>query len=166
MGCGPGLLLRDLASRYDAAELVGVDIQPSMLETARETAATIGERARIVTADISRPPISDLSAGAFDAVVISMVLHEMNLPAAGLAEAARVLAQGGRIVLVDWARYPLRRYSEGALTGGEDQILHFAEHCRYDPEDYLFLAETAGLVPDEVLTRKRGARIVAVLRRA
>ncbi len=41
--------------------------------------------------------------GAFDVAVLQMVLHYAEDPAAALAEAARVLAPGGRLVVVDLA---------------------------------------------------------------
>lgn len=163
VGTGPGLLLRDLLARYPQATAVGVDVQPAMLESAGALAAELGDRMRIVTADVSRPPIPTLPDGAFDAVVISMVLHEMHTPQAALAEAARVLAPGGRVVIYDQAQHSLRRYVDGTLDGTEEQILHFAEHCRYTPDDYVFLAESAGLRPLEVLTRTSGSKVLMVL---
>lgn len=163
LGTGPGTTLRDLLERYPSARAVGVDVQPAMLESAEALAADLGARARIVTADVANPPIPTLEEGAFDAVVVSFVLHEMHLPQQALAETARVLAPGGRVVVYDASRQPLRRYVDGALDGTVEQILHFAEHCRYTPEDFVFLAESAGLVPDEVLTRSGGSKTLMVL---
>lgn len=166
LGTGPGGLLRDLAKRYPSAHIVGVDVQPAMLEAAQHLSSELGHRTRVITADVSRPPIDELKAGHFDAIVLSMVLHEMHVPQNALAEARRLLAPEGRVVVYDWIRHDLRRYVEGALDGTEEQILHFAEHCRYTPDDYLFLAESAGLVPVEVLTRRSGANVLMVLRSA
>jgi ArsR family transcriptional regulator len=48
-----------------------------------------------------------LSDGAFDAAILHNVLHFADDPGAALAEAARVLAPGGRLVVVDFAPHEL-----------------------------------------------------------
>lgn len=166
LGTGPGGLLRDLAHRYPTAHLVGVDVQPAMLEAAENLSTELGDRARVVNADVSRPPIEELKTGHFDGIVLSMVLHEMHVPQNALAEARRLLAPDGRLMIYDWTRHDLRRYVAGNLDGTEEQILHFAEHCRYTPEDYVFLAEAAGFSPLEVVTRRSGANMLMVLRKS
>jgi ArsR family transcriptional regulator len=48
-----------------------------------------------------------LIGGTADLVVIHRVLHYLNEPAAALAEAARLLAPGGRLLIVDFAPHDL-----------------------------------------------------------
>ena len=55
-------------------------------------------------ADMYRLPLS----GGYDVVVLQMVLHYAEDPAAVLAEAARVLAPGGRLIVVDLAGHGRR----------------------------------------------------------
>jgi ubiquinone/menaquinone biosynthesis C-methylase UbiE len=43
------------------------------------------------------------STAAFDTIVLNQVLHFADDPAAVLAEAARVLAPGGRVIVADFA---------------------------------------------------------------
>lgn len=52
-------------------------------------------------ADMYRLPLS----GGYDVVLLQMVLHYAEDPDAALAEAARVLAPGGRLVVVDLAQH-------------------------------------------------------------
>jgi ArsR family transcriptional regulator len=52
-----------------------------------------------------RLPLPD---GGFDAVVMQMVLHYAEDPPAALAEAARVLRPGGRLVVVDLGEHESR----------------------------------------------------------
>ena len=52
-------------------------------------------------ADMYRLPLS----GGYDVVLLQMVLHYAEDPDAALAEAARVLAPGGRLVVVDLAEH-------------------------------------------------------------
>jgi ubiquinone/menaquinone biosynthesis C-methylase UbiE len=88
-GCGSGPLFEDL--RANGALVTGFDSSPAMLALARER---LGEDADLQVADLSRPlPYVD---GAFDDVVVSLVLHYFRDWAAPLAELRRVLRPGGR----------------------------------------------------------------------
>jgi ubiquinone/menaquinone biosynthesis C-methylase UbiE/DNA-binding transcriptional ArsR family regulator len=98
LGTGAGAMLELLAPR--AARAVGVDQSAAMLALAR---ARIDEaRLRHVSlrqGDIYAPPVE---RDAYDLVVIHQVLHFLDDPARALAEAARALMPGGRLVVVDF----------------------------------------------------------------
>ena len=55
-------------------------------------------------ADMYHLPLPD---GGFEAATLHNVLHYADDPAAVLAEAARVLAPGGRLVVIDFAPHQL-----------------------------------------------------------
>jgi ArsR family transcriptional regulator len=68
-----------------------------------------------------------LPAGAFDAATMHNVLHFADDPGAALAEAARVLRPGGRLVVVDFARHELeflRREHAHRRLGFTDAEIH------------------------------------------
>lgn len=91
-GCGSGPLSEALRAR--GAIVAGFDSSPAMLELARER---LGADADLQVADISRPlPFVD---GAFDDVVVSLVLHYLQDWTAPLSELRRVLKPGGRLLL-------------------------------------------------------------------
>jgi ubiquinone/menaquinone biosynthesis C-methylase UbiE len=100
LGCGTA----SLAPRLDGwgarpASYVGVDLSVQMLHaTQRRLHDT---HASVVAAAAEALPFRE---GAFDTVVSASSLHYWEDPAAGLAEARRVLVPGGRLLLVDWAR--------------------------------------------------------------
>jgi ubiquinone/menaquinone biosynthesis C-methylase UbiE len=97
VGCGTGYLLRRLAARAPSAlELTGIDAAPEMIEVA-EAAATDG-RLRFATGTAERLPMHE---GAFDLVVSTTSFDHWADQQAGLAQCARVMAPGGRLVLVD-----------------------------------------------------------------
>jgi ubiquinone/menaquinone biosynthesis C-methylase UbiE len=100
IGTGTGRLLELLADRADSA--LGLDASREMLALARARLAErgLGSRCSVRQADMYRLPLAD---AAFDTVAMQMVLHYAEDPAAALAEAARVLAPGGRILIVDLA---------------------------------------------------------------
>jgi SAM-dependent methyltransferase len=104
-GCGSGTMARYLVER--GARVLGVDAAEEMIAIARElssedvasTVATVDERGpqlrfeRIAT--ISHLPVADQS---LDGILCSSVLEYVSDPAACLAEFARVLRPGGRLV--------------------------------------------------------------------
>jgi len=100
LGCGrggPGLWL---AERADAA-LVGVDFSPVAVDQAAQRAVLFGlaGRARFVVGDLTRTGLPGASA---DAAVSIDALQFAADPAAGAAEAGRILRPGRRLVLTNW----------------------------------------------------------------
>jgi ubiquinone/menaquinone biosynthesis C-methylase UbiE len=97
VGCGTGYLLGQLARRWPATDrFVGVDPAPAMVDAA--VARGGDPRVRFSAGVAERLPHPD---GAFDLVVSTTSFDHWADQPAGLAECARVLAPGGRLVLVD-----------------------------------------------------------------
>jgi len=95
VGCGTGLLLRQLAERLpDAAELTGVDAATGMIEAAKSEDG----RLRYLQGSAERLPFENAT---FDLVVSTTSFDHWADQAAGLAECHRVLSPGGRLVLAD-----------------------------------------------------------------
>jgi SAM-dependent methyltransferase len=88
LGCGTGRLSQALQER-EHARVFALDASPAMVEQAR---------AREVNARLGRAEALPFKPGWFDAVVMRMVLHLLDRRRA-LAEAARVLAPDGRVVI-------------------------------------------------------------------
>lgn len=96
VGTGTGALLRRLAARADAPrEAVGLDRSASMLAAARGLPSAW----RLVCAEATALPFPNES---FDVVTAAYLLHLLDPPArrAVIADAARVLRPGGRVVTV------------------------------------------------------------------
>jgi SAM-dependent methyltransferase len=98
VGCGPGELAARIKDEL-AADVVAVDISPRMVELARAR----GVNARV--GDVQELPFA---AGAFDCAVAAWMLYHVPDPDRALAELARVLATGGRLVAVTNAPDHLR----------------------------------------------------------
>jgi len=157
LGTGPGLLLPMIRRRLPDAEIVGVEVQPAMLQSARAQAADCG--ATIIEANLANP--LDRDSDSVDLITAVMVLHELLYPPATTEEIARVLRPGGTVILYDWVRRPLADYAEEeGFT--PDLVQHFREHCLFTAEDWAFMLERAGLQVREVIGR-RGNRFAIIV---
>ena len=101
VGCGSGLLSSWLVD--NGAVVTALDVSPAMAELARRR---LGDRARVVVADIAEPLL--FAAGEFDLVVASLVMHYVYDWEAVLKEFHRVTSPQGRVVFsthhptMDW----------------------------------------------------------------
>jgi demethylmenaquinone methyltransferase/2-methoxy-6-polyprenyl-1,4-benzoquinol methylase len=104
--CGSGDLCF-LAEDGGAGAVVGADFTLPMLAVARRRRARNARRSVFVQADALGLPFAE---GAFDVVTISYGLRNIADIAAALSEMRRVLAPGGRAVVLDFGK------PENALT--------------------------------------------------
>jgi ArsR family transcriptional regulator len=125
IGTGTGRMLELLGPRADSA--IGIDRSPEMLRFARAKLSAAGQeqpalsRAELRQGDMYALPLADRSA---DLVVLHLVLHYAQQPAAAVAEAARLLGPGGRLLIADFApheREELRDQAAHARLGFSDQ---------------------------------------------
>jgi SAM-dependent methyltransferase len=101
IGTGTGRVLQLLASRIGYG--LGVDVAQDMLKIARANLDRREARnCQVRHGDMYQLPLPDAS---FAAVTFHQVLHFADDPFAALAEARRVLAPDGRIIVVDLARH-------------------------------------------------------------
>jgi ubiquinone/menaquinone biosynthesis methyltransferase len=103
------------ARRFPDAHVTGLDLTPAMLEIgARKVAAAgLAERIALQAGDATALPFADAT---FDAVLCAFGFRNFpDIPAA-LAEAARVLGEGGRLVVLEFFRP--RSALLGAFTAG------------------------------------------------
>ena len=99
LGCGTGDLLPLLSGR--AAKVIGVDSSAHMLAlAARRFPAGQQTAPELRLGELEHLPLRDQEV---DYAVISMVLHHLPAPPAGLAEAGRVCRRG--LILVELARH-------------------------------------------------------------
>ena len=99
LGCGRGELLA-VAVAQGAASAIGVEYAESAVRLARQTLAAQGadERAQVLEADLRAVPLPDASADLVTLLDVVEHLSPDELDAA-LAEAARLLRPGGRVLV-------------------------------------------------------------------
>jgi demethylmenaquinone methyltransferase/2-methoxy-6-polyprenyl-1,4-benzoquinol methylase len=142
--CGTGDVA--LALVRTGARVTGLDFSPEMLAVARRRARTATAAVEFIQGDALALPFADAS---FDAVTISYGLRNLADFRAGLAEMARVLRPGGRLVVLDF----------GKPASGLWRTLYFAYLRRVVPafgrvfagraEAYAYILESLRHYPDQ-----------------
>ncbi|MBI3049391.1 MAG: metalloregulator ArsR/SmtB family transcription factor [Acidobacteria bacterium] len=123
LGCGTGQLAETLAPHVH--RVIAVDASPDMLTAAR---TRLGGFPNV---DVRQGELETLplQAGELDAALLSLVLHYSPDPARALAEVARVLQPGGRVLIVDMLPHDREEYHQQMghvwLGFSEKQISRF-----------------------------------------
>jgi ArsR family transcriptional regulator len=170
LGTGTGRILELFAPR--ATRALGFDINHAMLAYARMKLEGAGfAHAQVRHADLYNVPLSD---GAADAVVLHQVLHFLDDPAPAVAEAARLLKPGGKLLVVDFAPHELEFLREQSahrrLGFGREQIERqlaqaglklerFRELAPQPAAGKLTVSLWLGLKPAAVAKKKRPADV-------
>ena len=103
IGSGLGAIAALLAGTYGAKEVVGIDVEPHLVEHSRERAASAGLADR-VTFQLVEPGPLPFADASFDAVFTKdAIVHIPDKPPF-YAEVLRVLKPGGLFVGSDWLR--------------------------------------------------------------
>lgn len=121
VGTGTGRMIELFAPR--SSEAIGIDRSSEMLRLARVKLEAAGIHSSLRQGDMYALPLPDEAA---DNIIIHQVLHYAHSPAAAIAEAARVLAAGGTLLVVDFAahdREELRDRDAHIRLGFEDEVM-------------------------------------------
>ncbi|WP_232678959.1 class I SAM-dependent methyltransferase [Nocardioides sp. R-C-SC26] len=107
IGCGSGAMAAEvLAQRPGIDRYVATDVDPAMVRLARRELASQAGRAEAAEVDGARLPYGD---GSFDTVCSWLMLHHTITWEDVVADAARVLRPGGRLVGYDLPDSPRAR---------------------------------------------------------
>ncbi|WP_156678528.1 ArsR/SmtB family transcription factor [Sphingomonas profundi] len=125
VGTGTGRMIELFGA--EAASAIGIDRSPAMLRIARSKLDAAGQadpriaRAELRQGDMYALPLGPRSA---DLVILHQVLHYAQQPGAAIGESARLLAAGGRLLIVDFAAHDhelLRSRDAHARLGFDDE---------------------------------------------
>ena len=99
VGCGRGVALPVLADWLRPEELVGIDIDPALVELAKQRVCALGVSATVFEADVRAVPFDDRT---FDLVIDFGTCYHVGGGGAGsraaLGEISRVLKPGGHFI--------------------------------------------------------------------
>jgi len=150
VGCGTGALCAAIMDYCSPASVVGVEPSEGFLKTARDN---LPERVALHAGSATAIPLGDAAA---DVTVSGLVLNFVPDPRAGLAEMARVTANGGTIAAYVWdyaGKMELMRYFWDAAVELDPNAATLDEGPRFPlcrPEALAQLFAGAGLTGVEV----------------
>jgi ubiquinone/menaquinone biosynthesis C-methylase UbiE len=147
LAVGTGL---NLAHFPPGIRLTGIDFSPAMLELAKRRAAEIGREADLRIGDAEQLEFDDAS---FDTVVCTYSLCTIPDDRKAVSEAARVLRPGGRLVLAEHVRSPLRAVRAGQRLLEPIMVRFEAAHLLREPLGHV---RAEGLVVDELERSRLG----------
>jgi demethylmenaquinone methyltransferase/2-methoxy-6-polyprenyl-1,4-benzoquinol methylase len=175
VAAGSGDLAQAIGKRVAPhGEVWVTDINHSMLARGRDRMLDRGRLAPAVQCDAEKLPFA---ARYFDCVTVAFGLRNMTRKEAALAEMARVLKPGGRLVVLefskiwpplakayDWYSFEVLPRLGARVAGDADAYRYLAESIRMHPDQATLAAmmERAGLSGVEVFNLAAG--VVAVHR--
>ena len=135
LGTGTGRMLAIMADR--AERCVGIDSSREMLAVARANLEAAGKRNwQVRHGDLYQLPFP---GGSFDVAVIHQVLHYLEDPAEALAEAARVLRPGGRLLVADFGPHDVaslrEEHAHRWLGFSDEQVGDWLRECGFECPD-------------------------------
>ncbi len=150
IGTGTGRML--VVYGATASRAVGIDLSHEMLAVARVNLEKAGLRnCQVRLGDMYQLPVPSES---FDSITIHQVLHYADSPADVIAEAARALRPGGRLIVTDFAPHQeetLRNeHAHRRLGFSNDELGGWLRRANLIPEDATYLQGeplTVGLWP-------------------
>ncbi|QTN18780.1 metalloregulator ArsR/SmtB family transcription factor [Brevundimonas sp. AJA228-03] len=146
LGTGSGRMLTLLGSR--ARMSIGLDLSQNMLNIARANVVKAGlDRVELRHGDIFATRLPGQSA---DLVLVHQVLHYLVDPAAAVAEAARLVSPGGKLLIVDFAPHDLEQlrdeHQHRRLGFADEEIGRWLAEAGLDASASIALPpDTAGL---------------------
>jgi SAM-dependent methyltransferase len=133
LGCGTGIVSSTLAPFV--TRVIAVDASDEMLAAAR---ARLDDTAGASNVELRNGVLESLpiDTASLDAATMMLVLHHVPEPGTALAEAARVLKPGGRLLIVDMLPHDREEYKQQMghvwLGFGAEQIARLMESAGFD----------------------------------
>jgi SAM-dependent methyltransferase len=145
LGCGTGIVAREVASRLGATgRVTGVDLSSNMLAVARTAAAREGLTIEWREGNAEQLPFDD---GGFDLVLCQFALMFVADKRAAFAEMRRVITRNGRVLITVWQgldRHPFYQTLHQVIQQRLGISALQDIFALGDPDDLRGLALTAG----------------------
>ncbi len=150
IACGSGVVAREAKTRFPTATVMGLDMNPQMIEVAQERAREDGLDIAWHVGMADQLPFDD---GAFDLVTIQQGFQFFPDQAAALAEIRRVLRPGGTFALNIWAAHDQQGINQYFSESVERMTGSASMHTPYamsDMNEIRALLSSAGVTVDSI----------------
>ena len=145
VGCGPGVILRELCSLDGSIRATGLDISEERLQEAKRRNRE-NAQANFVRGDAQA---MDFAANSFDLVYSRMLLEYLRDKESAVREMVRVCKRGGTVLLQDLDGQLLWHYPEDPVVQGTvEKVVRALSATGFDPfvgRKLFSLAHRAGL---------------------
>ena len=148
VGCGTGPMIELLVKEFPDGNYTGIDLTPRMIEVAQ---AKKLPHTKFLVGDSENLPFKE---NTFDVVICTNSFHHYPNPQAFLDGVARVLKDGGRLVLRD---YTSNRFMIWLMNHIEMPLAHLGGHGDvriYSCEEVRKMCEEAGLKVEKLEMQK------------
>lgn len=153
IGCGQGVGTQIILEQFGAAHVTAIDLDPAMIDRARERLRDHGDKVSLRTGDAEHIDAPDDS---FDAVFDFGIIHHIPNWRASIEEVHRVLRPGGRFYFEEVTSHALARWSYRTFLEHPDQD-------RFGAFGFVHALETQHLhVGDRATTRFFGDFVIGV----
>lgn len=147
-GCGPGLLLADIANRFNAHTAIALDESPQMLAVAE---ANLKVLAKLKSIEIRRVNFDtdeiDIESGSIDFAFSGFMLHEVADPRKFASVVHRLVKLMGTYVVYDYVSGNEEMFVKAMVKNGisEDHARKRYPHmCKHSAADIKEILETSG----------------------
>lgn len=153
IGCGQGVGTQIILEQFGAAHVTAIDLDPAMIDRARERLRDHGDKVALRTGDAEHIDAPDDS---FDAVFDFGIIHHIPNWRASIEEVHRVIRPSGRFYFEEVTSHALARWSYRTF-------LEHPEHDRFGAFGFVHELETQHLhVGDRATTRFFGDFVIGV----
>ena len=168
-GCGPGLLLADIANRFKAHTAIVLDESDQMLSLAE---TYLNERTNLKSIDIQQINFDtekiQVDSDTIDFAFSGFMLHEVASPSDFVSSVYKLVNSGGIFVVYDFVsgneKMFVRTMSEHGMS--EEQALKRYPHmCKHSADDIVEILETSGFIDCRALTIGEIRAVVVGLKR-
>jgi len=152
LGCGPGLILIEIAKHDPNVQVMGVDSSMEMLDMAKQQIDFAGMLDRISLEHCDAKSMDEFANQMADTVVSNSVIHHLDAPIAGLRSAVRLVKPGGRVFIRDLFRPDTEAEVERLVTlhaseepEAAQQLLRQSLHASLTLDEIRGLMEEVGM---------------------
>lgn len=124
----------------ESGQVVGTDFVPEMLDLARAKASNVTWE----VADVTRLPFEDAT---FDVASISFGIRNVGEPRKGIAEMARVVRSGGRVLVLEFGQPRGRVFGALYAWYSRHVLPRLGGAVTGDPDAYGYLQRSSGRFP-------------------